>query len=679
MVRKRKARVFQAAVLLAFCVMLFAACGRDREASRAETGTEVVRKDILVTDAAFYDVAEQDDSLKFLAMQYYQGEPVQLWASGYYVKNAEKYVDIYLYQKDGTRELCLEGINRELGIHIRFADAEGCFYSINGNSLTKLNASGRVEYTVSSDDFIREICQVPDGRLFLLVLPGGSGAEYKLAELDGEGNIASVSMTVPISGSSHIGASEDGLVLMDGDYIYQVDLKEGKLSEIFSFRQSSYAAEQIITSSSRTIRAFYMGGKDTLEVLRADSSGSGTCESLSIAEQDADKVSIVLRSLSIQNDSWLKEQIARFNRASDKYYVVIETTEEGDDREAFITATGVQLATGKGADILQGNNLIDSVGSLIDKGGLEDLGPLMKQSGIKEEDYFSAAFKLWGREEKVYSICYKLMIEEPLLKTDVLGDVENPDIETVVDAMLAYPEKGIYRNYWSAESIVRELLEASETLGGMVDWEKGTCDFSGGLLAKILEAAKRYQYDARNNYPEIADSRDVNFVGFYSFETLEEAKARGYTVSGKLFDDGCHPCVNSSYFVLAVNANSENKEGAWEFLSFLLSEEAQLTLYDSSKDLPVKRSAFQAAAEAEITDWHPTTVNIAFDGALTQERVDRMVSFIEDARAAPVATEGILEIICEEAQDYFGGVKEISQVAEVIENRVKLYLQETAR
>lgn len=36
----------------------------------------------------------------------------------------------------------------------------------------------------------------------------------------------------------------------------------------------------------------------------------------------------------------------------------------------------------------------------------------------------------------------------------------------------------------------------------------------------------------------------------------------------------------------------------------------------------------------------------------------------------------ILEIVLEEAQDYFDGIKEIPQVVDVIENRVGLYLKE---
>lgn len=57
-----------------------------------------------------------------------------------------------------------------------------------------------------------------------------------------------------------------------------------------------------------------------------------------------------------------------------------------------------------------------------------------------------------------------------------------------------------------------------------------------------LEAAKRYQYDAKNNYPVICSYRDFGSVySFYSFPTREETKAGGNVPVGTLFDDGGHP------------------------------------------------------------------------------------------------------------------------------------------
>lgn len=49
---------------------------------------------------------------------------------------------------------------------------------------------------------------------------------------------------------------------------------------------------------------------------------------------------------------------------------------------------------------------------------------------------------------------------------------------------------------------------------------------------------------------------------------------------------------------------------------------------------------------------------------------------IEDARPLPLQTAPILEIIQEEAADYFNSIKNAEEVIKVINNRVQLYLNE---
>ena len=60
----------------------------------------------------------------------------------------------------------------------------------------------------------------------------------------------------------------------------------------------------------------------------------------------------------------------------------------------------------------------------------------------------------------------------------------------------------------------------------------------------------------------------------------------------------------------------------------------------------------------------------------TEEKVEKVKVMLEDARFPPLRTEGILNIICEEAEEYFSGTKSIEEVTAVIQNRVQLYMDE---
>ncbi len=124
---------------------------------------------------------------------------------------------------------------------------------------------------------------------------------------------------------------------------------------------------------------------------------------------------------------------------------------------------------------------------------------------------------------------------------------------------------------------------------------------------------------------------------------------------------------------IKMNANSPNKEEAWRFISYLLSREVQET-----KDrLSVHREVFAAQAEGKIGE--RIMGNDPCKQPLTEEDVEKLEAYLEDARFLPIRIQPIIDIIKEEAQDYFEGIKDIDQVRDVIENQVQLYLNENSR
>ena len=150
--------------------------------------------------------------------------------------------------------------------------------------------------------------------------------------------------------------------------------------------------------------------------------------------------------------------------------------------------------------------------------------------------------------------------------------------------------------------LLHTFLQGSESLWGMVDWgagdkdSPGSCDFNTPLFAKLLEAAKRYGYEDRRALEQEITHR-INLSGFFSFSSPAEQKEEELVSVGTLFDDGCH-AVSYPLYTMAVNANSANKEGAWEFIAFLLGDEIQ---YREEAHLPpVHRQSFDKWLEWEL-------------------------------------------------------------------------------
>ena len=65
-------------------------------------------------------------------------------------------------------------------------------------------------------------------------------------------------------------------------------------------------------------------------------------------------------------------------------------------------------------------------------------------------------------------------------------------------------------------------------------------------------------------------------------------------------------------------------------------------------------------------------------GELTQEQADAFRDYVNGAAVAGSYDEDIMNIITEEAAAYFAGDKSAAEVADLIQNRVTIYLGETS-
>lgn len=684
---KFESKKFQILAVSVLCLVFLTACGgkedEQPEGGQFPTGsTGGQQLDVVLDENDFPDIAAELGGGTFLGMQFYKGEPVQLWTSGQRGDNA---VSVYLYRKDKTRETVIETVSWNDTLSGGYLDEQGNYYGIAENKVTKTDASGKTLFSADAGDLkahdsIEEICSTPGGKTAVLARLTDQetnmivmtlmelGQDGKLTKVELKTDKKSTAGNLP-SMAAHLGTWGEDLLLLDGDYIYKIDLKTGTLTQAVSLIQTSYVAHQ--RESQEAIRAMCIPESGRIELLWAYSSGRGRCENLTFKDMTKERETITLSGWRI--DSWLKEQVAKFNSANDRYYISIKTVNDNSAAYDFRRNTNIEIATGMGPEILYGEYMLESVSSMIEKGVLMDLAPLMEQSGIKEEDYFPMAFR-WRTGDAIYGIFYRAFATDYLIKADVLGDVRDPDMEALLDALLAYPEKACFEGGSFSKGILWDFLYASDTLYGMLDWEAGTCDFSGELLPKMLEVAKRYEYTPSKTQIMKRRGNEATYV----FHTEEEYEAEGYVPIYYIFDDGRHPMVNESRdSTLCINANSAHPEAAWEFIRFILSEEAQETIYIASStdnNLPVMKKFFLSGGQDFIENGWSGARPVGYE--VTKENVDALAEYLEDARERSWKTEPIVEIIVEEASEYFSGVKNIQQVLDAIRNRVQLYMDE---
>ena len=430
-------------------------------------------------------------------------------------------------------------------------------------------------------------------------------------------------------------------------------------------------------NEDRTYGKWKVAEDGAVELLWSESNGAGgLLERLKM--EKVERTPIVVRGSFY--DSWFGNKVAEFNRENDTYHVVVEECGIANDKDDFARLTSIQIGSGKGPDIIQSGLMYDYIEGMQEKGALEELTPYMEAAGILEEDYFPLAFSVLRQGKEIYGVSPRWSIWEYAISEEVLGSPETPDIETLADALLAWEGGGYYHKAYDSEQVLRAFFEGTDSLWGMMDWEKGSCDFNTPLFYKLLEASRRYGDDGRSNLEPITVDRLVYNVG--RFITQAELAQQGKVSIGTLFDEGSYPaCSNGN--ALSINANSRNKEGAWEFIRFLISEEAQFGDRDSSPyEYPVNRKAYEASIEkfieqeTYIKQVNGVDVPVYWNTEITEERLTEFREKIETARPLPIRTGPVVDIIIEEAADYFKTGKSAEDVAEVINRRVQLYLDE---
>lgn len=642
----------------------------------------------------------------FISMQFYQGEPVQLWREPNVGSSGELLSwDICLYGQDGDRAVVLQGTDSAYG-HQGYLDQEGNLYwwensatieFPNGKTekrdtfLKKYSPSGELLFEKQFDygyNF-KTLCQTADGRVYLII-SSREGEPGRLGELDPAAGLVTELDAVPLeqyTGNLYLGIFGEKPAMIKfhsqlGGEVTAFGAGGGSEDFIFSLKGTTY-----VSPKGLSLQDFRILEDESVEILWASrEDGKGLWERLRM--EKVEKTPIVLRGLTTQG--WLTAQINSFNRQSRDYHVVIEDCGQGNDREDFARLTSIQIASGKGPDILYGSLMEDYITGMIEKGALEDLRPYMERSGISEEDYFPFTFGMWRDGDRICGVSpASPSLEGYCIDGFVLGGTQEPDIDTLVDALLSRQEKAVFLKGYDSLRLLELLLKGTDTLWGMVDWEKGSCDFSGELFSKILETARRYGDNGdKGEVSCIAQPRML--MAIYLFDDEAEREKEGEVICGMLFDDGCHAAVTSQS-ALAVNANSANKEGAWEFISFLLGEEAQ----SASSGAPAGRRAYGAWVEGEkeklsdgkkivmmYTKSLPDGSAETFDERvytqedITDEIVEEYTMMMEDARPCPLRTAPILKIIIEEASDYFNGSISAETVSRHVANRVQTYLDE---
>ncbi len=225
-----------------------------------------------------------------------------------------------------------------------------------------------------------------------------------------------------------------------------------------------------------------------------------------------------------------------------------------------------------------------------------------------------------------------------------------------------------------------------ENIGGRysrhaINWKEGTCDFNNSEFIEILEAAGR-----------VKDDNTEEFETLESFTTAWQRIGAGQLIVGAAYISNPSSIKEDEAFSeskiayigwptpdgscgsdfelmgpVGICTNSEHKDACWEFIKYYVKN-PELSL--QMRYLPLYRPKLAATVSLYRTD--------EFKGVKIENKQDvlDLYEIIELPEHMAVYDETVVDIIIEEADEYFAGNRTAEDAAARVQERVSLYVAE---
>lgn len=404
----------------------------------------------------------------------------------------------------------------------------------------------------------------------------------------------------------------------------------------------------------------------------------------------------------------VRKDIIRFNKENELYRITVKDYSEYstmEDYSAGYTQLNNDILAGQVPDILQVNQYSIPMDSYIAKGVFADIGKMLDEDEeLNRDDYMTNVFEAYSVNGKLYSVIPNFNVSTVMAKTSLVGDTPGITMEEVNAIINDNPGMRAFSETMTRDNMISQLLMYSGSR--FVDKETGKCNFDSPEFIEMLEFAAQFpaEYDWDNmNYRDDYASQFRNNKCLLMEQGIYEFSEYAYvtqvyfgepvTLIGFPSDDGLGAVINAN-IQYAISAKSKNKEGAWQFLRYYLTEEYQmndeylrysytLPIYKEALLLQLERAQERPYWEDEngVKEYYDRTAWINNEDVvlnpITKEEADMLYNYVSSVNQQYYYDDNLYVIITEEAAAFFEGQKGAAEVAEIIQSRAKIYISES--
>lgn len=651
--------------------------------------------------------SEQDSGSQLDEMPELDGEPGINEQSGTSAENffgGSSGAKLYHLGSDGTivAETELGEYAQNDFITSMITDGEGKIYLAGMQTLAvfddELNFIQNITLEDGRRDGISDIALSSEGEIIVSMY--GSG---KLYGVDVEAGKLDEKCTTNSSGGAMLSnGGEADLYYHDAKGIWSVDLSSGECVQLLQWLDCDIVGSGVSAVYSSGVDFIVSSGGGMNVTVQSGPESEGRASSpvatergfvkLLRTEGPASESKTVLELATLQLSSELQTAITGFNKTNGNYRINVTDYSQYntvDDSDAGMTKLNTEIIAGDVPDIIDLTGL--SAEKYISLGLLTDLYELMdSDSEMSRDDFLANILRALETDGKLYKIVPIYGISTAIGRASDIGSDMGWTLSEY-EALMAAEEEGVssFANMTSSDYLSKMLKVSASRY---IDWETGTCSFDSETFIELLEAAGKYPQEVDRTDANYVDSLVQMYNGTAILEAAElysesisqmyeallggEITYKGYPTSD---GEGGNSILPKS--TLGISSSTEHRDGAWEFLKYVLSEELQSSEYEGfplrSTSLYTKLSSFlsgdDAAAISIMTDSGPITAELT---ALSEEAIAKLTELIESTDTVSLTDDTLSNIVLEEAASYFSGSKTVGEIAEIIQNRVATYISE---
>lgn len=448
-----------------------------------------------------------------------------------------------------------------------------------------------------------------------------------------------------------MGLDVDGrLLLVNQEYLLQPDFEAGTVAAVLSWRDNANTAANNYQTVLGTGAGFFA----------LNSSIEAACfyERLPDGETLAEPTEITLYQAAF-SDLPLTVYASEFQKLYPEYRVTVIEAKSAEEKELALT----ELGAGKGYDIY----LLRETQwqQLRDADVFEDLLPWMNADSSAPLDVMRPGIRqALTKNGSLYRLPVGYTISTYAVDPNRL-EAFTPEAVLAACTSSDVPLYPFIANSGGEDGFTYAPAMAALCARDYVDIETASCSFDSDSfkaqlqLLKLQEAAKAEPFPCNGllYYDVIADVGTIAYdAERYLLPPMEQYVFCGYP------SDHANGSVLHFSELFAINANSNQKSGAYAFLRYLLTQPCQETM---RLRLPVNDPVLQTQLAGQLEK-----------EAITQREIELFYQLVDGLRTADYPTATVEQIIREELAPYLAGDATEDEAAERIQSRVYLYLQE---